>query len=78
MFCCAYGNLSKAHTAVCVFRDRPVCQCVIIFFSARHHSLSIMGIMHSLVCLPQAQVKQPRANNEHSVAVKPEGQGNIS
>lgn len=56
----------------------PVCQCVIIFFSARHHSLSIMGIMHSLVCLPQAQVKQPGANNEHSVAVKPEGQGNIS
>lgn len=40
--------------------------------SLKHHSLTIMWIMHSLVCLLQAVVIQPEANNELSI-----GQGNL-
>lgn len=42
----------------------------------RHHSLTIIWIMHGLVCLPWALLIQPGANNELSyVAVEPEGRG---
>lgn len=53
------------HTSSCVvFSDKSVS---VISSSVRHHSLPIMRIMQSHVCLPQALVIQPGANNELSI-----------